>query len=320
MHSAQHRIHTGSTQLVRNLCGYNIRTVDQCLGRVHPAVRRMRIPDFKPAELKWLGRIIPNRKVAHCACVQRGGHGQRFKGGAEFIHAVRDVVRLPRNGVAAIDDRLSKVRNICERRPVGVERRQCCHGEHLTRRDIQYDASGTFRVRCGHARSKLAFKRGLHADIQSQVQRGRPLRRVAQIIVHNPLHPHRTAAIAVYETENVRRHVMLRVQTRCLTREFNGNLAKVVDLLDLLGQRALAQIAGFISGQLGIKFCSRCIGEDGGKLVGQLLAVAQQVSRLHPNGIAIDAARQRNAVAVNDIAAFGHIFRAGCPISPRAFK
>ena len=115
-------------------------------------------------------------------------------------------------------------------------------------------------------------------------------------------------------------HVVLRIKPRGFARKLNGDFAKIMNRADLLRQCAVTQVTGLVIGQFCIEFSRWRIRKNCRQLCCQLLAVAKQVGRLHPNGIAINAARQRNAVTINNVTAIWHIVCAGRTVSAAAFE
>ncbi len=109
-------------------------------------------------------------------------------------------------------------------------------------------------------------------------------------------------AIGMDIAEHVRRELQLRIEALLLAREFDADLTQRVDAVDLFGDRAVAQIGGLGPAEQLEKALLGRVGEDFGQLAGQHLAVADQLGWHHADGIAVDRARQRHAVAVDDIA------------------
>ena len=102
--------------------------------------------------------------------------------------------------------------------------------------------------------------------------------------------------------EHVRRELQLRIEALLLARKLDADLAQRMDAIDLFGNRAVAQIGGLGPAEQLEEALFRCVGEDFRQLGSEHLAVADQLRRHHPDGIAIDRARQRHPIAIDDIA------------------
>src|SRR3546814_2209442 len=68
---------------------FDVRTVDQRLGNIEPAVHHVRIADVEAGDGERLGRVLAFGHAGDDAIVDRSADRQRLEGRTEFVEVVR---------------------------------------------------------------------------------------------------------------------------------------------------------------------------------------------------------------------------------------
>ncbi len=232
--------------------------------------------------------------------IHRRGDRQRLEGRPQLVAGLHHIVATRR--IVAVLRRIGG-------ELVGIEHRQRRHGDDLAGIGVQDDAARAARLLRHHLLIEFAFQRRLHPRVDRQHQRRVAHGRIGQPVVERHFHAHAAARIARREAQHVRGQRALRIDPLLLARELDADFAQRVHRRHLLGKRTLAQIGPAAPGQFLVEVGGAFVGKDFIELAGQFRRIADEFVRPHRNRIAVHRARQRHAVAIDDIGARQHARR-----------
>ena len=88
-----------------------------------------------------------------------------------------------------------------------------------------------------HSATQLIFKRALNADIDGQGDGRAASCRVGQMVVEDLLHPHAASAVRSDVSQDMSRHLALRIMTVFFHRHLERKLANILHLVGLFGKQ-----------------------------------------------------------------------------------
>ena len=214
--------------------GADIRRFHNHIGHRQSRPIIVKIVDPEPAPGHWPARVDHSVFIDQTH-FQRLGHGEYLEHRPQFIHPLhRPVEQRAVGGVAAGQG---------GRAVVGVEIGQAGHGDNLAGMHIHDDACGPFGIHQGHATGQHFLHRGLHGQVDRQVQRGTLIGGIAQILIKLPFHAsdadhfgrcHIFAAKAG-PTQNMRRNRAIGIQAHFARAKQQAGIADIHHLRHLFG-------------------------------------------------------------------------------------